>query len=88
MAKKPETKFVAPVIKPGTPEAEAFLGVGYGGMTVEQANEIVKGRKENPSLYSYEKYELAKAFLAAYNAKDPKPNSTDPGWKRDRRTED
>jgi hypothetical protein len=88
MAKKQEheERFVPPVVKPGTPAAEALLSAGYDGMTVEQANEIVKGRKETPGLYSYEKYEKAVAFLAAYNATEKQlvPSSTKPGWKRNR----
>ncbi|HQO97810.1 MAG TPA: hypothetical protein PLF72_08660 [Anaerolineaceae bacterium] len=55
-------------IKPGTPEMEAYLGAGYGGMTVEKAEAIIKERTANPALYPYEVYEQAKAFLEAYRA--------------------
>ena len=82
--KNEKTKFESPVVKPETPEAEAFLSAGYGGITVDQAKEIIATREKNAGLVSYEEYKQAKAFLAAYNARNLKPSATRPGWKRNR----
>lgn len=73
-----------PKIKPETPEMEAFLSVGYGGMTVEKAEQIIKERKEKPELWPYEELEKAQAFLAAYHAKVREPSSDRRGWTRTR----
>ncbi len=56
-------------IAPKTPEMEAFLALGYGGMTVEKAKTIIRERKENPQLWPYEEVQKAEAFLAAYEGK-------------------
>jgi len=58
-----------PMIKPGTPEMEILLGSGYGGMTVDKAETIIKERKTSPHLWPHEMMEKAKAFLEAYTAK-------------------
>jgi hypothetical protein len=68
-------------IKPGTPEMEYFLQVGYPGMTVARANQIIEERKKDPHLWPLERVDQAEAFLAAYHGKS-RPISTDPGWKR------
>lgn len=83
MARKPTAVNAEAVksIKPGTPEMESFLGVGYGGMTVEKAKTIIKERKENPALWPYEMVEKAQAFLAAYEA-SPIAIDKDPHWER------
>ena len=64
-------------IKPNTPEMEAFLALGYGGMTVEKAQTIIKERKENPASWPYSELQRAEAFLAAYKSK-PQVISTRP----------
>lgn len=51
-----------------TPELEAFLGSGYGGMTKEDALRIIKERDANPAVWPFEEYRKAKAFLAALAA--------------------
>jgi hypothetical protein len=53
-------------IKPGTPEMEALLGVGYGGMTAAYAQEIVAARKKDPATYPFAEGQKAEAFLSAY----------------------
>jgi hypothetical protein len=68
-------------IKPRTPEMEAYLQVGYPGMTVAKAKQIIKERQENPALWPYEQLEMAQAFLEAYE-KGPIAISMRPGWKR------
>lgn len=68
-------------ILPGTPEMEAFLGVGYDGMTVEKANAIIEERKKNPALWPYDIMQKAQAFLAAYNA-TPVAIDKAPHWER------
>ncbi len=73
-------------IKPKTPEMEALLGVGYGGMTVEKAKTIIKERKEDPQLWPYSEYEKAVAFLAAYEAQ-ARVISTRPGDTQERVTD-
>lgn len=56
-------------IRPETPALEAFLGVGYGGLTVKKAEAILEAAVENPSAFLLSKEaEQAKAFLAAYHA--------------------
>lgn len=73
----------AHAIKPKTPEMEQLLSAGYGGMTVATAKQIIEEREKNPQLWPFEKYEQAKAFLAAYEG-TAKVIDTQPGWKRDR----
>lgn len=76
----------APALKtilPGTPEMEQHLAIGYGGMTVEKAETIIKERKANPQAWPYEVYEQAQAFLAAYHA-SPIAIDTQPGWVREK----
>lgn len=53
-------------IKPGTPEMEAFLGVGYGGMTAAYAKEILEARKKDPGAFPFAEAQKAEAYLAAY----------------------
>ena len=53
-------------IKPGTPEMETLLGVGYGGMTTAQAKEILDARKKDPGAFPFAEGQRAEAFLAAY----------------------
>lgn len=67
MARKPKQTNLR-TIKPNTPEMEAYLGAGYGGMTVEKAEAIIKERAANPALYPYEVLEQARAFLEAYRS--------------------
>ena len=69
------------VIKRKTPEMEALLSKGYGGMTVAKAKAIIKERSENPALWPYEKLEEAQAFLAAYET-EPVVVSDRPAWER------
>ena len=64
-------------IKPGTPEMESFLAVGYG-MEIKEAELIVKEREANPASHPYELYSKARAMLAAYKAK-PQVISNKPG---------
>ena len=73
------------VIKPNTKAAEAHLSIGYGGMTVKDAELIIKERKADPHSHPYERYKEAEAFLAAYKSKS-QVISTRPGWKRKRNT--
>ena len=84
-----KVKKLADTVKPvrrGTPEMESLLSVGYGGMTVEDAERIIREREANPLTHDIKDYKDAKAFLAAYNAKgeDLMPTSKKPGWKRTR----
>ena len=74
--KKPEMSS----IKPGTPAMAERLSVGYG-MTLDEAREIIKERKDNPQSHPYERLRKAQAFLQAYDAV-PQVVSTTPGWKR------
>jgi hypothetical protein len=72
-------------VAPGSPEHEAMLSGGYGGMTREKAETIIRERKENPATHPYDRMELAEAFLAALGAK-PVVIATNDGWRRDRQT--
>ena len=63
------------VVKPGSPEHEQLLSVGYGGMTKEMALTIIAERKKDPASWPYEELKKAQAFLAALNAGSPKPTS-------------
>lgn len=74
--------FVFKPVRPGTPEMERLLQVGYPDMTVETANQIIRERAENPQTWPFEELKKAKAFLAAYKTPS-RPISTDPGWKRE-----
>ena len=57
-------------IKPGSPEMEALLAIGYPTIgTRKHAEEIIKERKANPALWPYEVAQQAEAFLAALDAK-------------------
>ena len=55
-------------ILPNTPEMEAYLGVGYQGMTVEKAMAIIEERKRKPESWPFAELQKAEAFLAAYSA--------------------
>ena len=71
-----------PNVKLGSPEHAALLAAGYG-MTIEQAETIIKERAEKPELWPYEQFEKARAMLEAFNA-DPKkqaPTSKRPPWR-------
>lgn len=70
-----------PHIKPKTPQMEALLQAGYG-LTVKEAEAIIKERDANPVTWPLEEYRKAQAFLAAYNTKTPEPSSTRMGWHR------
>lgn len=68
-------------ILPETPEMEAFLGIGYSGLTVKDAETIVAAAKENALIYPIEQVNKAKAFLEAYYAK-PKVVAKRHMWQR------
>lgn len=72
-------------IKPGSPQHELMVQVGYN-MTKEKAETIIKERKANPQSWPYEMQEKAEAFLAQLEAQ-PQVVSKKPGWKRDRTLE-
>jgi len=72
-----------PKYEVGSPELEAFLQAGYGDMSREKAETIIKERKANPASWPYEQYERAQAFLAALLTAPTVVSST-PGWKRKR----
>lgn len=55
-------------IRPGTPEMEAYLGVGYGGMKVDEAETIVAQWEKDPTRWPLDEVRKAQAFLAAYRA--------------------
>ena len=67
-------------IKPGTPEMESFLQVGYP-FSIKEAERLIEERKVNPASVPYERARDAFAMLAAYKA-TPIAISTRPGWKR------
>jgi hypothetical protein len=71
-----------PKVLPGTPEMEALLQAGYG-MSVAEAQKIIKERDENPVAWPLEEYRKAQAMLAAYNAtpKQRQPSSTRKPWR-------
>jgi hypothetical protein len=71
-------------IEYGTPEHEALLSAGYGGMTREDAERIIAERDANPLTHPYEEYRRAKAFLAGLEAV-PVVIDKKPGWKREAR---
>lgn len=73
-----------PMVEPGSDEHAALLASGYG-MSVDTARQIVKERNKRPELWPYEKFEQAKAMLAAFEARDPQPSSKRKPWKRSRR---
>ncbi len=75
----PYAEYVIPVL-PGTPEAEALLRPAYQ-LTVEEAEELIRARVENPTHVPWDVYQKAKAFMANYSSK-PGVTSTRPGWKR------
>lgn len=55
-------------IEPKTKEMENYLSVGYNGLTVAQAREIIAARAKDPATYPYSEQQRAEAFLAAYNS--------------------
>ena len=69
-----------PHVKPKSKEMEALLMTGYN-MTIATAKKIIKERDENPQMWPIERYEMAQAMLAAYEA-TPEVISTRAGWKR------
>jgi hypothetical protein len=72
-----------PHVNRKTPQMEALLQAGYG-MTVQEAQAIIKERDADPVRWPLEEYRKAQALLAAYNAKDLRPSSTRAGWRRTR----
>lgn len=73
----------APIL-PNTPEMEAFLSVGYGGLNVAEAKAILKAvdpETGNPQAYPVQEIRNARAFLAAYGA-TPEPVATRKMWQR------
>ena len=70
-----------PHVKPKTVEMEALLQAGYG-LTVKEAETIIKERDADPVHWPLEEYRKAQALLAAYNAKTPTPSSNRAGWHR------
>ena len=71
-----------PHVKPGTVQMEALLQAGYG-MTVKEAETILKERADDPVRWPLEEARKAEALLAAYKAK-PQVISTRPRWQRTR----
>jgi hypothetical protein len=60
-------------IKPGSPEMEAYLGLGYPDIgSREHANELIAARKKNPAEIPYEVMQRALAYLAALDWRPPK----------------
>jgi len=56
-------------IKHGTPEMEAYIGVGYDGMTLKDAEKIIAERDKDPHLWPFDEYKKAKAFIENYYGK-------------------
>lgn len=56
-------------ILPGTPAMENHLGIGYGGLTVKDAEEIVAAAKKDRVSVAPQDLKNAVAFLQAYHAK-------------------
>lgn len=54
-------------ILPNMPEMEAFLGVGYGGLTVADAEATVEAGTKNRNAVAPQDFKNAKAFLEAYH---------------------
>ena len=71
-----------PKVLPETPEMEALLASGYG-MTVAEAEKIIKERDANPAAWPLDEYRKAQAMLAAYHAKPSqrRPSSTRRPWR-------
>ena len=83
---KTQEKPKAAPILPKTKEMEAFLGVGYNGLTVSEAETIIKDtevaiQEKVPQPYPIQDVRNARAFLAAYNA-TPKVVATREMWQR------
>ena len=53
----------------GSPQHEALLGLGYGGMTKETAKQIIAERSKDPHLWPLAEEQKARAFLAALSTK-------------------
>lgn len=53
-------------ILPNTPEMEAFLGIGYGGLTVEDARATIAAAEKKRLAVAPEDYKKARAFMEAY----------------------
>jgi len=69
MARKQQADDKPKSIEFRTPAMEAYVGVGYGGMTLAKAELIIKERKEKPDSWPYEMLEKAQGFIEAYNGK-------------------
>jgi hypothetical protein len=74
-----------PHIEPKTIQAEALLQSGYG-ISVKEAEAIIKERDADPVRWPLEEYRKAQAMLQAYHAKPEqrRPSSTRAGWRRTR----
>ena len=70
---------VVETIKPGTPEMEHYLSIGYG-MTMEEAEAIVGDWQKDHQSWPLEEVRKARAMIAAYHAK-PEPVSNRPAWR-------
>ena len=66
-------------IKPGTPEMEQYLAVGYD-LSVSDAKAIIADWEKDHSSWPLDEVKKARAMLAAYNAK-PEPVSSRPAWR-------
>ena len=71
------------VVKHGSKEHDVLLESGYG-MTVAEAEKVIKEHTENPLSHPYERRKNAEALLAARKAK-PEVISKRPAWKRQHR---
>ena len=69
-----------PKVKHGSAEHAALLASGYG-FTVEDAKQIIKERDADPRVWPFEKYQQAKAMLAALNAKPKEVINTKQPWR-------
>lgn len=68
-----------PKIKPGSPEHAVLLASGYG-MSIEEAEKIIKERDEDPVRWPLTEYRKAQAMVAAYKTK-PTVISTRQPWR-------
>ena len=69
------------VVPFGSEAHEQLIAIGYGGMTVAMAEQIIKERNERPELWPWDEYQKANAVLLQ-NAAVPIVVSTRSGWKR------
>lgn len=64
----------------GSKEHEQRLRSAYG-MDREKAERIIEERGKDPTLWPYDEYERAQAFLGELDGK-PRVTATKPAWKR------